>query len=333
MRDLTLAVCSKFTRRAVLALAANLLVAGAAAAQAYPSQPIRLIVPFPPGGPTDVASRLVGQQLEARLRQPVIVENRAGASGSIAANLLKRSPPDGYTLMMLATPTLFAPFFYKNVGYETPKDFTPIATVYDLPIVVVTNPRKLPDVANLAQLVDYARARPGELNYASSGAGSFGHMSMERLQDVGDFRMQHVAYKGGVPAITDTIGGQVPMMYADLVAALPHIQAGKLRALAVGSPSRVAVLPEVPTISEQGFAGFDAVSWGGLLAPPGTPAVVVDRLNRELEAILADPAIQEKLISAGTIAHFEPAAAMGQRISDDYRKWGELARDKGMTAE
>jgi tripartite-type tricarboxylate transporter receptor subunit TctC len=320
-------------RRAVLALAASLLVAGGAAAQSYPSQPIRLIVPFPPGGPTDVASRLIGQQLEARLRQPVIVENRPGASGSIAANLLKRSPADGYTLMMLATPTLFAPFFYRNVGYETPKDFQPVATVYDLPIVVVTNPQKLPEVASLKQLVDYARAHPGELNYTSSGAGSFGHMTMERLQDVGDFRMQHVAYKGGVPAITDTIGGQVPMMYADLVAALPHIQAGKLRALAVGSPSRVSVLPDVPTIGEQGFDGFDAVSWGGLLAPRGTPGAVIERLGREVQAILADPAIQAKLIGAGTIAHYEPADAMGRRIADDYQKWGALARDKGMTAE
>ena len=321
------------TRRSLTALAATCLMAGAAAAESWPSRPIKLIVPFPPGGPTDVASRLVGQQLEIRLKQPVIVENRPGASGSIAANLLKRSPADGYTLMMLATPTLFAPFFYKNVGYETPKDFQPVATVYDLPIVVVVNPGKLPDITSLAQWVDYAKAHPGELNYASSGAGSFGHMTMELLQDVGGFKMQHVAYKGGVPAITDTIGGQVPMMYADLVAALPHIQAGKLRALAVGSPERVSVLPNVPTIAEQGFAGFNAVSWGGLLAPLGTPKEVVDRLDSELEAILADPVLQEKLVNAGTLARFEPAAGMARRIADDYQKWGTLARDKGMTAE
>src|SRR5690606_23990037 len=201
-----------FAHRAALAIATGLLTAGLAVAQPYPGKPVRLIVPFPPGGPTDVASRLVGQQLEARLQQPVIVENRPGASGSIAANQLKRAAPDGYTLMMLATPTLFAPFFYKNVGYETPKDFQPVATVYDLPIVVVVNPQSLPQVHTLAELVDYAKARPGELNYASSGAGSFGHVTMELLQDVGGFKMQHVAYKGGVPAITDTIGGQVPMM-------------------------------------------------------------------------------------------------------------------------
>ncbi|OZI24206.1 ABC transporter substrate-binding protein [Bordetella genomosp. 7] len=322
-----------FARRAALAIATGLLTAGLAVAQPYPGKPVRLIVPFPPGGPTDVASRLVGQQLEARLQQPVIVENRPGASGSIAANQLKRAAPDGYTLMMLATPTLFAPFFYKNVGYETPKDFQPVATVYDLPIVVVVNPQSLPQVHTLAELVDYAKARPGELNYASSGAGSFGHMTMELLQDVGGFKMQHVAYKGGVPAITDTIGGQVPMMYADLVAALPHIQAGKLRALAVGSPRRVSVLPDVPTISEQGFDGFDAVSWGGLLAPAGTPPAVIDRLDRELQAILADPDVQQKLLNAGTIAHFEPAPAMAGRIASDYQKWGALAREKGMTAE
>jgi len=320
-------------RRGLLVAAASLLVAGGAAAQTWPSQPIRLIVPFPPGGPTDVASRLVGQQLEARLKQPVIVENRPGASGSIAAGLLKRSPADGYTLMMLATPTLFAPFFYKSTGYETPKDFQAVATVYDLPIVVVVNPQKLPDIKTLPQLIDYAKAHPGELNYASSGAGSFGHMTMELLQDVGQFKMQHVAYKGGVPAITDTIGGQVPMMYADLVAALPHIQAGKLRALAVGSPTRVSVLPDVPTIAEQGFDGFDAVSWGGLLAPLGTPQAVVDRLGRELQAILAEPGLQQKLINAGTIAHYEPAAEMAARVASDYAKWGKLARDKGMTAE
>ncbi|MCD0504319.1 Bug family tripartite tricarboxylate transporter substrate binding protein [Bordetella petrii] len=320
-------------RRGLATLAATFLVAGTAAAQAWPSQPIKLIVPFPPGGPTDVASRLVSQQLEARLKQPVIVENRPGASGSIAANQLKRAPADGYTLMMLATPTLFAPFFYKNTGYETPKDFQAVATVYDLPIVVVVNPQKLPDVTTLQQLVDYAKAHPGELNYASSGAGSFGHMTMELLQDVGGFKMQHIAYKGGVPAITDTIGGQVPMMYADLVAALPHIKAGKLRALAVGSPERVSVLPDVPTIAEQGFKGFSAVSWGGLLAPKGTPGDVIARLNTELQAALADPEVQQKLISAGTIAHYEPAGQLTDRIASDYQKWGTLAREKGMTVD
>jgi tripartite-type tricarboxylate transporter receptor subunit TctC len=170
--------------------------------------------------------------------------------------------------MMLATPTLLAPHLYKKAGYDTVKDFTPVATVYDLPIVVVVNPTQMP--GDRRAKADHPRqGAAGQLNYTSSGAGSFGHLSMELLKQMGGFEMQHVPYKGGVPAITDTIGGQVPLMYADLVAALPHIQAGKLRAIAVGSPQRVTMLPDVKTIAEQGFKGFDAVSWGGLLAPPG----------------------------------------------------------------
>lgn len=325
---------ASLTRRIVLACAAAPWLVGAAfAQQPWPSKPITLVVPFPPGGPTDVVSRLVGKELADRLKQPLIVENRAGASGSIAAAQVKRAPADGYTLMMVAAPTLFAPYFFKNAGYETPKDFTPIATVYDLPIVMVVNPGKMPGVENLPQLVAYAKANPGKLNYTTSGAGSFGHMTMERLKDLGHFEMQHVAYKGGTPAITDTIGGQVPMMYADLVAALPHIKSGRLKALAVGSPSRVALLPDVKTIAEQGFDGFDAVSWGGLLAPKGTPKEVVERLNKALKDILSQKDVQERILGAGAIARYQSAADLQARITDDYTQWGKVVREKGMAAE
>ncbi|RYF23226.1 MAG: tripartite tricarboxylate transporter substrate binding protein, partial [Comamonadaceae bacterium] len=224
-------------RRTFLALAAApLLIASAGAgaqqppaasqAAAWPAKMIKLIVPFPAGGPTDTASRIVGQKLGERLKQTVVVDNRPGASGSIAASQVAKSDADGYTLMMLATPTLLAPHLYRKTGYDTVKDFTPVATVYDLPIVVVVNPTLLPDVTDLPRLIAHAKAQKTPLNYTSSGAGSFGHLSMELLKQMGGFDMQHVPYKGGVPAITDTIGGQVPIMYADLVAALPHIQAG-----------------------------------------------------------------------------------------------------------
>lgn len=259
------------TRRVLLATATTLVAGSALAQAAWPSKPITLIVPFPPGGPTDVVSRIVGKELSDRLGQPIIVENKAGASGAIAAAQVKRAAPDGYTLMTLATPTLFAPLFYKNTGYEISKDFTPIAMVYDLPIVMVVNADKLPGVNTLPKLIETARAQKGALNYTTSGAGSFGHMSMELLKDLGKFDMQHVAYKGGVPAITDTIGGQVPIMYADLVAALPHIKSGKLVAVAVGSPERVSVIPEVKTIAEQGIEGFSAVSLGAFLGPRACP--------------------------------------------------------------
>ena len=333
MRLLHLTPLARSTRRAILALAAAPLLAGSAFAQAWPARPIKLIVPFPAGGPTDTASRIVGQKLAERLKQPVVVENKAGASGSIAAAQVAKAAPDGYTLMMLATPTLLAPQLYRKVGYDSVKDFAPVATVYDLPIVVVVNPAQLPMVTDLPKLITQAKAQPGKLNYTSSGAGSFGHLSMELLKQMGHFEMQHVPYKGGVPAITDTIGGQVPLMYADLVAALPHIQSGKLRAIAVGSPQRVSMLPEVRTIAEQGFAGYDAVSWGGLLAPAGTPREVIERLSSEVRQILAEKETQDKLLTAGAIANYQAPAQMAARVQSDYAKWGKVIRDKGISVE
>lgn len=320
-------------RRILLTLAVTPFIVNTALAQSWPSKPIKLVVPFPPGGPTDTASRIVGQKLGERLGQPVVVENRAGASGSIAAAQIAKSAPDGYTFMMLATPTLLAPHLYKKAGYDTLKDFTPVASVYDLPIVVVVNPTLLPNVTDLPKLIAQAKAQPGKLNYTSSGAGSFGHLSMELLKQMGGFEMQHVPYKGGVPAISDTLGGQVPIMYADLVAALPHIQAGKLRAIAVGSPQRISMLPDVKTIAEQGFKGYDAVSWGGLMAPPGTPKAVVTRISDEVGKILADKDVQDKLLKAGAIANYQPPAQMAQRIQQDYAKWGKVIRDKGIAVE
>ncbi len=326
---------SRIARRTALGLLAAPLLLGSAWAQtaAWPDKPIKLVVPFPAGGPTDTASRIVGQKLGERLKQSVVVENRAGASGSIAAAQVKKSAPDGYTLMMLATPTLLAPHLYKNAGYDTTKDFTPVATVYDLPIVVVVNPKLMPEVVDLKTLIANAKAQKTPLNYTSSGPGSFGHLSMELLQQMAGFDMQHIPYKGGVPAITDTIGGQVPVMYADLVAALPHIQSGKLRAIAVGSPQRVTMLPEVKTIAEQGIQGYDAVSWGGLLAPPGTPKAVIDRVASEVKQILAEKDIQDKLLNAGAIARFQDPAQMGQRVQQDYTRWGQLIRVKGIVNE
>lgn len=322
---------TSLTRRGALAsaiAAAACLASGGAFAQEWPTKPIKLIVPFPPGGPTDTASRVVGTQLAERLKQPVVVENRAGASGAIAAQFVAKSAPDGYTFMMLATPTLLAPHLYKSAGYDVIKDFAPVASVYDLPIVVVVNPTVLPDVKTLPDLIAKAKAEGGKLNYTSSGPGSFGHLTMEMLKELGKFDMQHIAYKGGTPAVTDLLGGQVPVMYADLVAALPHIQAGKLRAIAVGSPQRIVQLPDVKTVAEQGFKGFDAVSWGGLLAPAGTPKAIVERVSTEVKQILADKDVQERLLKAGAVAAHGGPAEMAARIRTDFDKWGKVIRDK-----
>jgi tripartite-type tricarboxylate transporter receptor subunit TctC len=322
-------------RRALVALALPLtlsLVAGSAFAQAWPSKPITLIVPFPPGGPTDVASRIVAQKMSLALKQNIVIDNRSGASGTVGAAAAARAPADGYTFVMLATPTLLASHLYGPTGgYDIFKNFTPVGSVYDLPIVLVVNPKSLPDVTNLQGLITKAKAEGGKLNYTTAGAGSFGHLTTEQLKNIGKFDMQHVPYRGSAPAVTDLIGGQVPAMFSDLVAVIPHIRAGKVRAIAVGSAKRVSLLPDVPTVAEQGFAGFDATSWGGLLAPAGTPKDVVERMSAALKNALADKEVQDKLESVGSFAAYRTPEQTGVRMKQDFERWGKVIRDNHIT--
>lgn len=317
-------------RRALLALALP-LAAGAAFAQAWPAKPITLIVPFPPGGPTDVASRIVAQKMSGALGQSIVIDNRSGASGTVGAAAAARAPADGYTFVMLATPTLLASHLYGPTGYDIFKNFTPVGSVYDLPIVLVVNPKSLPDVNGVQDLIAKAKAEGGKLNYTSAGAGSFGHLTTEQLKTIGKFDMQHVPYRGSSPAVTDLIGGQVPAMFSDLVGVLPHIKSGKLRAIAVGSGQRVSLLPDVKTVAEQGFPGFDATSWGGLLAPVGTPKEVIDRMSAELKKALADKEVQEKLQGVGTFAAYRTPGQMGVRMKEDFERWGKVIRDNHIT--
>ena len=319
-------------RRILLSLALALPAAGVLA-QAYPNKVIKLVVPYPPGGPTDTAARIIGEKVSQSLKQPVIVENRSGASGTIAAAAVAKSPSDGYTLMMLATPTLLAAHLYGSKDYDLFRDFAPVATVYDLPIVMVVNPTAMPDVTGLQQLIAKAKAQPGKLSYTSAGQGSFGHLTTELLKSSGQFEMQHVPYRGTSPAVADLLGGQVPIMFSDIVGVLPHVKSGKLRGIAVGSPQRVAALPDVKTVAEQGFAGFDAVSWGGVLAPAGTPKEIVARLTDEMKRALADSEVQKKLELAGAIARYQPPAEMASRMKQDFDKWGKVIRDNGIKAE
>lgn len=317
-------------RRALLALALP-LVAGTAFAQAWPAKPITLIVPFPPGGPTDVASRIVAQKMSVALKQNIVIDNRSGASGTVGAAAAARAPADGYTFVMLATPTLLASHLYGPTGYDIFKNFTPVGSVYDLPIVLVVNPKSLPDVTGVQGLIAKAKAEGGKLNYTSAGAGSFGHLTTEQLKTIGKFDMQHVPYRGSAPAVTDLIGGQVPAMFSDLVGVLPHIKAGKLRAIAVGSGQRVSLLPDVKTVAEQGFPGFDATSWGGLLAPAGTPKEVIDRMSAELKTALADKEVQDKLQSVGTFSAYRTPEQTGVRMREDFERWGKVIRDNHIT--
>jgi len=317
-------------RRALLALALP-LAAGAAFAQAWPAKPITLIVPFPPGGPTDVASRIVAQKMSVALGQSIVIDNRSGASGTVGAAAAARAPADGYTFVMLATPTLLASHLYGPTGYDIFKNFTPVGSVYDLPIVLVVNPKSLPEVTSLQGLIAKAKAEGGKLNYTTAGAGSFGHLTTEQLKTIGKFDMQHVPYRGTSPAVTDLIGGQVPAMFSDLVGVLPHIKSGKLRAIAVGSGQRLSLLPDVKTVAEQGFPGFDATSWGGLLAPVGTPKEVIGRMSAELKKALADKEVQEKLQGVGTFAAYRTPEQTGVRMKEDFERWGKVIRDNHIT--
>jgi tripartite-type tricarboxylate transporter receptor subunit TctC len=317
-------------RRALLALALP-LVAGAAFAQAWPAKPITVVVPFPPGGPTDVATRIVAQKMSQALKQNILIDNRSGASGTIGAAAAAKAAPDGYTFVMLATPTLLAAHLYGQTPYDIFKSFTPVGTVYDLPIVMVVNPKSLPEVTSLQGLIAKAKAEGGKLNYTTAGSGSFGHLTTEQLKNIGKFELQHVPYRGSAPAVTDLIGGQVPAMFSDLVAVMPHIRAGTLRAIAVGSGKRVSLLPDVKTVAEQGFPGFDATSWGGLLAPAGTPKDVVDRMSAELKTALADKEVQEKLESVGSFAAYGTPEQTATRMRQDFERWGKVIRDNKIT--
>jgi len=239
-----------------------------------------------------------------------------------------KSPADGYTLVMLASPTVLGDKLYGQKRYDLLKDFAHIGVAYDLPIVMVVNPKVL-DVQDLPQLI--AASKKQVLNYNSAGSGSFGHLSTELLKSQGKFEMLHISYKGSAPAMTDLLGGQVPMMFSDMIAALPHIKSGKLRPIAVGSPQRVVFTPDVKTVAEQGFPGFDAVAWGGLMAPRGTPQPVMDQLTAALKKALEDKSVQEKLQQVGTTAAFAPGAAMHKRISSDLGKWGKVITDNHIT--
>ena len=333
MHQQTLLAAFALTRRRALLATGALLAAGGAGGQSWPAKPIKLVVPWPPGGPTDTGSRIVGLALADRLGQPVVVENRPGASGSIAYQQVIKTPGDGTTFVMLATPTMLAPHLYKSASYHPVNDLLPVGMVYDLPIVLVVNAASLPKVTDLAGLIAEAKSRGGKLDYTSAGPGSFGHLSMELLKQQGGFDAQHIAYKGSAPAMNDLLGGQVPVMFSDLVAALPHIKSGKLRALAVGSPKRVDIVPDVKTVAEQGFRGFEAVSIGAMMAPKGTPAAAIDRMSSELKAVLAQKDVQDRLVGAGCYAHYMTPAETGRYVTAEFDKWGKVIKDNKLTVE
>jgi len=313
----------------IVTIAAS-LASGHALAQApaYPSKPIRLVVPFPPGGATDILAREVGQKLTEAWGQSVIVDNRPGAGGNIGAELVAKAAPDGYTLLMgtVGTHAINASL-YAKLPYDHIKDFAPVILVAGVPNVLVVNPA-LP-VGTVGELIAYAKANPGKLNFASSGNGTSIHLSGELFKVMAGVDMTHVPYKGSAPAVQDLIAGQVQLMFDNLPPSLPQIKAGKLRALAVTSATRAAALPDVPTMAESGLPGFEASSWFGILAPAGTPSTIVAKLNAEVAKWLATPEAKEKLSKQGANAAGGSPDDFARHIAAETTKWAKVVKDSG----
>lgn len=313
--------------RWVLAVALMLLAASASA-QTYPTKPIRIVVPFPPGGATDILARDVAQRLTEAWGQSVIVDNRPGAGGNIGSELVAKSSPDGYTLEMgtVGTHAINASL-YAKMPYDHVKDFTPVILVAGVPNVLVVTP-SLP-VNSVAELIAYAKANPGKLNFASSGNGTSIHLSGELFKVMAGVQMTHIPYKGSAPALQDLITGQVQLMFDNLPPSLPQIKAGKLRALAVTSAARAPALPDVPTLAESGLPGFEASSWFGILAPAGTPAPIVAKLNAEVAAWLATPEAKEKLQKQGANAAGGSPDDFAKHIAAETTKWAKVVKESG----
>ncbi|MBU4610048.1 tripartite tricarboxylate transporter substrate binding protein [Achromobacter sp. GG226] len=308
------------------ALAFNPLTAHAAD---WPERAVRMIVAFPAGGPTDVAARAVAQKLSERLGQPVVVENRPGASGSIGTAAFVKSAADGYTISMFGMPALVSPLVYGNNLYDVRTDFTTVATVYDLPYVIVVNPQVLPEVSDLPSLIAAAKAK--SVDYTTPGTGSIAHLAMEQLKGVAGFDMLHIPYSGSAPAITDLLGGQVGVMMADTIAAMPHIRSGRLKAVALGSVDGKTFLPDVKAISEQGYPDFAASSWSGLVVPNGTPTDVTARLEKELSIILTQDSMREQMEKIGAVATYQSGADMKTRLVSEFERWDRVVKDNKIT--
>jgi tripartite-type tricarboxylate transporter receptor subunit TctC len=302
----------------------------AAAAQPYPSKPLRLIIPFPPGGSNDVVGRAIGQQLAERLGQGVVIDNRGGAGGIIGTDQAAKAPPDGYTLLLISTafPTSIA---FNRLPQDAMKSFAPVAMLGSGPALLVV-PASSP-ANSVKDLLNLLKSKPGELNAAAAGIGSFQHMSTElfRLQSGTDFVI--VQYKGGGPALTDVIAGQVQMNLGSLVQMMPHVRSGKLKALGVGGAKRVAALPDVPTIAEAGVPGYEANNWWGILAPAGTPGPILNRLYNEITAILDSPETRKRFELEGAEVMRMSPAEFANFVAQETTKWTRVVKDAGIKPE
>jgi tripartite-type tricarboxylate transporter receptor subunit TctC len=299
--------------------------------QAYPLRPVRIVVAFTAGGTTDILARSIGQQLSERLKQPFVIENKPGAGGNLGTEIVVRSPPDGYTLIVDSVgPIAVNPTLYKGLSYNPLTDLVPIVQIADVPNVLVVHPSL--GIRNFDELIAYAKANPGKLNYGSTGIGTSSHLSGYMLCKRAGIEAAHVPYKGA-DALNDLLAGRLQFMFATIPSVIQHIQAGKLLPVAVSSAKRSRSLPEVPTVIESGVPNFDAGSWFGFFAPKGTPEPVIAQINRTVNEILAMPAIEKQLIREGADPVGGTPAAFGQFVQKEHEKWKLIVRESGATSE
>ena len=318
---------------AALLLAATFVAAPPAGAQAYPAKQVTLIVPYPPGGGTDFFARTVGQKMAESLGQPVIVDNRPGAATIIGAQLVAKAPADGYTVLLGDTATYAVNAgLYKRLPYDPLKDFAPVSLTGRFALLLVVNPSVI-GVNSVKELIEQARKQPGKINYASPGSGSPHHLAMELFKQQAGIDLTHVPYKGAAPAMQDLLGGRIPVMFLDLAAGAPQIRGGKLKALAVASPKRIAALPDLATIDQSGVAGFEAWAWQGLAVPAATPKEVVAKLHAAYVNAISDPTVRQRIVEAG----IEPLQSTPQQLADyivsETAKWAKVIKDGNITVE
>ena len=318
--------------RGLLLLAA--IAPGLAAGQApdaWPGKPVRLILPFPPGGGTDILGRLISERLSANLGQPVVTENRGGAGGNVGAEAAARSAPDGYTIVLVAPSLAISPNLYSKLNYDPVKDFAPVSLVATVPNVMITHPSV--QANTLAEFIKLAKTKPGGMNFGSGGSGTSNHLAGELFNIVAGVKLVHIPYKGVNLAMQDVLSGQIHLVVIGVPAAAPHIKAGKLRALALVAPQRSAALPDVPTVAEAGLRDFEVTTWYGILAPAGTPRPVVARLNAELVRIMHSPEVKDRLAAMATDPVTSTPEEFADYIKREIAKWGDVVRKAGLKAD
>jgi tripartite-type tricarboxylate transporter receptor subunit TctC len=305
---------------------------GLAQAQAYPAKPVKLIIPFPPGGTTDIVGRLIAQALTGAMGQSFVVENRGGGGGTIGAAEIARANPDGYTIGMGTVSTLgTAPVTFKKLAYDPVKDYAPIVQVAAVPGIVVVHP-SFP-AKTWAEFVKVVKANPGKYNYASSGTNAVGHMGMELLKSQTGLFMTHIGYRGAGPALTDVLGGSVPILWDNLSSSLPHVKSGKLIALGLAYDKRIPQLPDLPTFAELGLKSYEATTWFGIVAPAGVPQEVVNKLNAEVNRLLLTPEVKQRMLDAGAFAMGGTPAQMAEATKAEIAKWAKVVQFAKLTLE